>query len=162
MSTKTAPSPAANYDADFYAWTQDQAEKLRARRQNEIDWENVAEEIESVGRSQKKEIRSRLLVLLLHLLKWEFQPDRRKGGWQASIIEARDELSSEIEDSPSLRSYPAQALDRQYDVARLKAIAETGLPDSIFPKDCPYTVEQVLDFGFMPGQPWHPEDLIRD
>lgn len=162
MSAKAATHPAVDYERDFYAWTQDQAQKLRDRRHNEIDWENVAEEIESLGRSQRREIRSRLLVLLLHLLKWEFQPDQRKGGWQASIIEAREELASELDDSPSLRDYPNQAMARQYEIARIKAAAETGLPLASFPAASPYTLEQVLDLRFMPGTPWHPEDVVRD
>lgn len=162
MSAKAATHPAVDYERDFYAWTQDQAQKLRDRRHDEIDWENVAEEIESLGRSQRREIRSRLLVLLLHLLKWEFQPDQRKGGWQASIIEAREELASELDDSPNLRDYPNQAMARQYEIARIKAAAETGLPLASFPTTSPYTLEQVLDLRFMPGTPWHPEDVVRD
>lgn len=162
MSTKAAAHPTVEYDEDFYAWSQDQAKKLRDRRHNEVDWENVAEEIESLGRSQRREIRSRLLILLLHLLKWEFQPDQRKRGWQASIVEAREELASELDDSPSLRDYPGQAIARQYEVARIKAAAETGLPRDAFPATSPYTIEQVLDPHFLPGSPWHPDDLIRD
>lgn len=161
MSTK-AVALSDHYETDFYAWTQDQAEKLRARRHNEIDWENVAEEIDSLGRSQKKEIRNRLTVLLHHLLKWHFQPEKRTNSWRASIIEARDEITIEIDDSPSLRSYPGTVLDRQYTLGRLKAMDETGLAESVFPELSPYSIEQVLDPTFMPGPHLGPGDLIRD
>ncbi|MCX5494654.1 DUF29 domain-containing protein [Kaistia dalseonensis] len=153
MSTKAATHPAVDYEADFYAWTQDQAEKLRARRQNEIDWDNVAEEIDSVGRSQRKEIRHRLVVLLHHLLKWEYQPERRSNSWRASIGEARAEIRSEIDDSPSLRGYPDEVLARQYWLAGLKAAEETNLSEATFPEECPYSVEQILDPNYFPGTP---------
>lgn len=145
------------YDRDFYAWTQEQAAKLRARAHNDIDWENVAEEIESVGRSDKREIRSRLEVLLRHLLKWQFQPDRRKSGWHSTISEQRTQLLSLIEDSPSLRDFPGLEMEKMYRIARMKAHDETGLGLPHFPVDCPYTVEQIFDEEFLPGVP-----LVRD
>ena len=88
MGKLADPTEDSLYERDFYAWTQDQAEKLRGRAHNDIDWENVAEEIESVGRSQKKEIRSRLAVLMQHLLKWHFQPERRSHSWQSTDLRA--------------------------------------------------------------------------
>jgi hypothetical protein len=145
------------YDRDFYAWSQEQAEKLRARAHNEIDWENVAEEIETLGRSDKKEIRSRLEVLIRHLLKWEFQPDKRKSGWRITIVEQRHQLHYLIDESPSLREFPGSQLQSMFSLARLKAQDETGLSLSTFPKQSPYSISQVLDERFLPGEP-----LIED
>ena len=145
------------YERDFYAWTQDQAEKLRVRAHNDIDWESVAEEIETLGRSDKKEIRSRLEVLVRHLLKWEFQPDKRKSGWHSTIIEQRTQLLYLIDESPSLREFPGSQLQSMYRIARLKARDETGLSVSTFPEQPPYAISQVLDENFLPGAP-----LIED
>lgn len=155
MSTRTATKTASAYDDDFYAWTQDQAEKLRARRHNEVDWENAAEEIEGLGRSDRRSIGSNLNVVLAHLLKWNCQPDRRKGGWVASIIEHRDRLRRILGDSPSLRPYPAEILAVEYVSARRIAAAETELPLRLFPETCPFSVEEVLDPAF-------PPDLYQD
>ncbi len=162
MSSKTLTRSAADYEADFYAWTQDQAEKLRARRANEIDWENVGEEIESLGGSQKSEIRNRLRVLLHHLLKWEFQPDRRCHSWQSTIGEQRIHIEGLIDDSPSLKRFPGEVLDWVYERAVRFAASETRLPISTFPSACPYSIDAILDPTFMPGPPWHPDDLIGD
>lgn len=155
MSTRAATRTDADYETDFYAWTQDQAEKLRARRHNEIDWENLAEEIDSVGRSDRRSIRSNLLVILLHLLKWRFQPEKRKGGWQASIAEHRHRIALTLEDSPSLADFPKSALAAAYAAARQEALIATRLAPATIPESCPYTIEQVLD-------PEFPEDLYQD
>jgi hypothetical protein len=148
-----APQAADLYDRDFYEWTVTQGKALREQRPVGLDWENLAEEIESLGRSDKREIRSRLIVLLLHLLKWQFQPTKRKPGWRASIIEARDQLSEQLLASPSLRIYPAQILAKQYEIACLKAADETGLDMGAFPQACPYTLPDILDETFYPGEP---------
>lgn len=143
---------AALYDRDFFAWSEEQARLLKARTPAGLDWDNLAEEIETLGRSTRSEIRSRLIVLLQHLLKWQHQPAKRKPGWRASILEARDQINRELSDSPSLRSYPAAVLDEQYEIARLKAADETELPLDAFPPRCPYTTEQILDEAFYPDE----------
>ena len=147
------PEPSL-YALDFYAWTQDQAAKLRARRMSDndsaIDWGNAAEEIESLGRRDKREIRNRLRVLIAHLLKWRFQPAKRKSGWRATIREQRQRLDLVVRDSPSLQAFPAEATDEAYDAALLKASEESGLPRSFFPDLCPFTIEQILDPDFYP------------
>ena len=150
------------YERDFHAWALDQAAKLRARAHGGIDWENVAEEIESLGRSDKREIRSRLGRLMLHLLKWEFQPERRKAGWRSTIREQRQRIRDLIEESPSLREYPQSEAAREYALARLKAADETGLAASVFPAECPYRMADILDDDFFPGGSSSPEDLVRD
>jgi len=98
------------YDTDAAAWSEQQADALRRRAANEIDWDNVAEEIESLSRSDKREIRSRLAVICEHLLKWRFQPDARSGSWRSPIREGRDKVADVIEESPSLADYPATHL----------------------------------------------------
>ena len=137
---------------DFYAWTRQQAEALRRRAgkdaDNEIDWENVAEEIESLGRSDRRAIGSRLTILLIHLLKWRYQPGERCGRWKSSIREARDRIAVLLEESPSLRQEPALRLDKSYKRAVPRALDETGLYH--MPEDCPWTIEQVLDDDFLP------------
>jgi len=140
------------YDEDFYAWTQDQAAELRragAERLNApIDWANVAEEIESMGRSQKSEIDSRLSVLLVHLLKWLCCPDLRERcerGWRLTIREQRKRLLRDIKDSPSLRPYVAEVFNDVYGDARLTAAAEADVPNSHIPAEPPFTLDQALD-----------------
>jgi hypothetical protein len=150
---KTDPSPAASYDADFHRWTEEQGRALREHRSEDIDWENIAEEIETLGRSERSEIRSRLLVILHHLLKWHFPPSGRGATWDATLREQRDELRGAIADSPILKSYPLTTLPRQYRLARSRAAAETGLSTDAFPPECPYTVEQILNEDFYPGEP---------
>lgn len=147
---KTRPRPAIAYEADFHAWSKDQAARLRELRPNSIDWGNIAEEIEGLGGSQRREIRSGLIVLLTHLLKWTYQPHERSNSWRASIAGARDEILSELSESPSLKRYPNEVLARQYEIARLEASGETGLPLAAFPETCLFTVAQVLDPSFWP------------
>lgn len=149
------------YETDFYAWTQVQAEKLLARSHNELDWKNLAEEIDSVGRSQKREIRHRLGVLLHHLLKWEYQPAGRCELWRATIREQRKAIRAVLADSPSLRRFPSEVLSSSYEDGRLDAIEETGLQAAIFPTACPWPIEQIEDTTFLPGQPWPNEDRSR-
>jgi hypothetical protein len=137
------------YETDIALWAERQADVLRRRANNEIDWENVAEEIEDVARRERDQIKSRLVVLCVHLLKWQFQPKRRSRSWRGSIVEARKRIAGLIEDSPSLRPYPAKALGKAYSDGRPQAEAETGLTK--LPAECPWTIDQVLDADFWPG-----------
>jgi hypothetical protein len=146
---KDLPS-AGLYDADFFRWTEEQGRVLRELRPSKIDWENVAEEIETLGRSDKRAIESNLNVILLHLLKWRSQVDQRKSGWRSSIAEHRVRVRKLIDESPSLRSHPAEVLEDEYRLARMKAADETGQSEGHFPRSCPFTIEQVLDPEFLP------------
>jgi Domain of unknown function DUF29 len=136
------------YETDIAAWAESQADALRRRAFNEIDWDNVAEEIEDVAGWYKDQIESRLSVLCEHLLKWQFQPEMRSGSWRGSIVEARDRIASLVRKSLSLRDYPAAVLALAYPPGRRKAEAETEL--SGLPETCPWTIEQVLDHAFWP------------
>ncbi|MBC8130636.1 MAG: DUF29 domain-containing protein [Rhizobiaceae bacterium] len=142
------------YDLDFHAWTQDQAAKLRARagfdNRGDIDWENAAEEIESLGRSERREIESRVVIVLLGLLKWRFQEAHRSRSWKSSIIEQRRMVRRLLAENPSLANVPEIALGASYDLARLKASAETGLALKTFPVSSPFTAAQTLDDDFYP------------
>ncbi len=151
MNKHTPKHELATYDSDFHLWSQNQAAAIRDGKFAEIDLENVAEEIESLGKSDKREIRNRLEVLLTHLLKWEFQNEKRNSGWEGSIKESRRGIKKLIADSPSLRGFPAQVLAEEYKGAKELAADETGYPEDIFPKDCPYAIEDVLTKGFLPG-----------
>ncbi len=154
--------PLAGYDEDFERWSAEQGALLRAGRFAEVDLENVAEEIESLGRSDRKEIRNRQEVLLRHLLKWQLQPQKRKLGWRSTIIEQRRQIKVLIKESPSLKAYPASEITWCYDLARVKAASESGIPDREFPSECPYNADQVYDDDFLPGLPWTFEELIDD
>ncbi|RUV31210.1 MULTISPECIES: DUF29 domain-containing protein [unclassified Mesorhizobium] len=150
------------YETDFAQWSAEQAALLRDGRLSELDRENVAEEIESLGRSDRREIRSRMEVLIAHLLKWEFQPGHRCHSWQAWISEQRVWIGNILKDSPSLRRYPAQIFDEAYGDALPTAVRETGLRKAHFPSESPFTVKQALDGRFWPGGPLSMDDFLRD
>ena len=138
------------YDEDFYAWSNEQAALLRAGRLEQADIAHIAWEIESMGRTEKRELVGRLTVLLLHLLEWRFQPGRRTEGREASIRVQRNRLADHLDDNPSLRPLLPAALAAAYRDAALEAVAETGLPGATFPATCPRRVEDVTDAGFWP------------
>jgi Domain of unknown function DUF29 len=137
-----------SYESDLYEWTKEQADALRRRAPNALDWDNLAEEIEALGTSQRGEIRSRLKVLLVHLLKWKYQPEWRRGSWRGSIREAGDQIDDVLDDNPSLRTYPADCLPKAYARARLKTLDQTGLLS--LPEACPCTIDEILDGDFLP------------
>lgn len=141
----------ASYEEDFALWSAEQAALLRAGKLERVDLENVAEEIESLGRSDRYEIDSRMEILIQHLLKWQFQPEKRTNSWKASIREQRMRVARILEASPSLKPYPARSVAGSFTIGLDKAIHETQLPESAFPDTCPYTAKQILDDSFWPG-----------
>jgi len=140
----------SDYDTDFYAWTQQQAQALRAQKSKALDWDHLAEEIESLGTEQRHAVRSHLRVLLWHLLKWAYQPAHRGPSWRTSILNARAEITDRLADYPSLRPLVPALLASAYPQARRLAAAETGLPLATFPEACEWPVAQVLDEDFWP------------
>ena len=138
------------YERDTYAWSIEQAALLRAGRLSEADIENIAEEIESVGKSEKRELESRLRVLLMHLLKWQFQPERRGGSWRTTIDAQRVGIADHLEDNPSLKSQLQVAIVRAYRLAGIDASGETGLRRGDFPPACPWSFAQFSDADFWP------------
>jgi len=142
----------ASYEEDFALWAAEQGALLRAGKIDRADIENVAEEIESLGNSEEYQIDSRMEVLIQHLLKWHFQPEKRSNSWKASIVEQRIRIARVLKRSPSLKSYPMGSVDGSFRIGLAEAIRETGLPEAAFPQTCPYTVDQILDEKFYPGR----------
>ncbi len=132
------------YEQDFYQWTIEQSNLLKAGALSQLDIENLIEEVESMGKSQKKELFSRMAVLLMHLLKWDYQTEHRSGSWKSTILTQRRELKFLLQDNPSLKRIIPDAVISVYSDSRLSAAAETGLSESAFPGTCPYTIEQIM------------------
>lgn len=142
----------SEYDQDFYQWTQHNAQLLREGKLAEIDILHIAEELESMGKRDKRELISRLTVLLAHLLKWQFQPQLRSKSWQLTVREQRLQIAKLLKDSPSLKPLLHQeGILEAYPDALDMASDETGLLLSTFPEVCPYSIEQLLDKTFYPA-----------
>jgi len=140
------------YDQDFYAWANEQAGLLRAGRSSEADIEHIAEEIESIGRSEKRELVSRLTEALLHLLKWQYQPALRGNSWRLILEEQRNQLEDHLADNPSPKSVIQETIVTAYRNALLEAAREAGLDRGIFPLVCPWSYQQILDQYFYPEE----------
>ena len=134
---------ASLYEQDFYAWANEQATLLRSGKLSAADIEHIAEEIESMGKAEKRELVSRLAVLLMHLLKWQFQPQGRCTSWRLTIKEQRRELADHLADNPSLKAKLDEAITSAYGRAQLSAARETSLPESTFPETCPWTFQDM-------------------
>ncbi len=143
------PDPAA-YEHDFVRWIERQVRLMRAKQFAQLDLDNVIEEFDAMGRSQRHELRSRLEALLMHLLKCQFQPERKSGSWLGTLREQRSEVARLIEASRSLRKQVPDHADRAYEAAHDRAAAETGLSPSTFPAANPYSADQLLDPRFVP------------
>jgi Domain of unknown function DUF29 len=140
------------YETDFYAWTQKQVSLLRDKQWSQIDLTNLIEEIESLGKQQRQELRNRLSILIGHLLKWEYQPQSRSRSWLATLRVQRRDILLLLQDNPSLKSYLDQARQEAHQNARDLAMGETDLPEQTFPLVCPYTLAEILS-DFYPGEP---------
>jgi Domain of unknown function DUF29 len=138
------------YETDFYAWANEQAALLRAGKLDSADIENIAEEIESMGRSEKSQLINRLTVLLLHLLKWRYQSGLRGNSWRLTIKEQRYRLRRHMNDNPSLKSQLNEAMLDAYCLAQIRAERETGLPVETFSETCPFTFDQAMAEDFLP------------
>ena len=142
----------ATYETDFYLWTQQQADLLRQAQFNRIDLdlENIAEEIESMGKRDRRSISSYIQNVLLHLLKWRHQPERRGISWRLSIRNGRHQILNLLDESPSLKSEMDAFIAKEYPLARENAADETGLPLTTFPEQCPFSLEQMTG-NYWPG-----------
>jgi hypothetical protein len=147
---KTEAIAGGLYDEDFFEWTRHNAELLRAGRFEQADIEHIAEEIEDMGKRDLHELNSRVRVLVSHLLKWQLQPEKKSRSWQLTIATQRTELGQLLEDSPSLRVKIPPNLRHVYRKSVDLAALETGLPESRFPAECPFTIGQILDPEFLP------------
>jgi hypothetical protein len=141
---------SAFYDEDFFAWSEEQAALLRAGNTDQADLEHIAEEIESMGKTEKRELVARLTILLLHLLKWQFQPGMRSRGWRLSIEGQRLDLEDHLKDNPSLKAILTPSTVQAYRRALIEAERETGLEAACFPATCPYPFEEMMSGDFWP------------
>lgn len=144
------PNPPQNslYQQDFYLWTQKTAQQLKENQFDELDLENLIEEVETMGRSEKRELKNRLIILLMHLLKSQYQPEKLGESWRSTIVEQRICIEGLLEDSPSLKPLISEVFDACYQKARLKASEETVIQLKFFPKQSPFTLEDALKSTF--------------
>ncbi len=140
----------STYEQDFYAWTRAQAAALRAACPNRFDWEHIALELEATGRGEWDQTESRIRQILIHLLKWQFQPWLRWRSWRNTLWVQRHDLAKLLRRNPSLRGHVEEALAEEYPAAVAGALDETGLPDGAFPTTCPYSAKQLQDQDFLP------------
>jgi Domain of unknown function DUF29 len=151
IETDLAPGETpveAAYERDFYSWLMEQARHLREGRLDALDRDNLAEEIESLGREQFNKLVSALRVLMLHVLKWDHQPSLRSRGWVLSIEEQRLEIADVLADNPGLKPRIGEAVVRAYPRARIEAARETELEEAVFPATCPYSFDDVMSRVF--------------
>lgn len=142
--------PLTLYENDYLRWLTETAALLRSGQIDQVDILNLAEELEDMGRNEKRAMESNLEVLLRHLLKYRYQPERRSNSWRFTLLEHRDRLAKAFRDSPSLRPYFASIYTDCYTTARQKAAVETGLPPETFPDQSPFSPEDALDPEFLP------------
>jgi Domain of unknown function DUF29 len=138
------------YDQDFVGWTEQMVTALRQGNWAGLDIENLIEEVEALGKSDRRAIKSRLEVLLMHLLKWQFQPAQRSRSWEATILEQRMRIAEILDDSPRLKNYLPTVVKGCYGGARKLAAIKTGLAIDEFPVDCGYAIGQLLNEDFLP------------
>ncbi|WP_289501166.1 DUF29 domain-containing protein [Gloeocapsopsis sp. IPPAS B-1203] len=139
------------YDRDFYQWIETTVNQLRQQKFDLVDWENLIEELEGLGRSEKRAVRSHLVILLLHLLKWQYQPEYQSRSWRTSVNNARRQLMKLLKDNPSLAGdFLLESVPDAYEEAKETASEETTIFLENFPDACPYTVEQLLAKDWLP------------
>ena len=138
------------YEQDFCLWIETTANLLKERRFSQLDIENLIEEIETMGRSEKNALESNLIVVFLHLLKWQYQPDKRSRSWKSSIFEHRRRIHKAFKNSPSLKPFFASIFPECYKYGRKQASIETGLSLAVFPTESPFTIDEILDEDFLP------------
>lgn len=147
MSTKLHDE----YNRDFYAWAVHNAELIRQGKLSEIDVENVAEELESMGNNNKRELVNRLAVLIAHLLKWKFQPMRRSKSWTLTIKNQRFEILDLLEESPSLKHQIELKFNHAYEKAKIIFSEQSGIDENELQQNCPFALDECLDFDFLPS-----------
>ena len=133
------------YEQDFSEWAERQASLLRQGRFDDLDVAHLIEELDSMGASERRELINRLAILLAHLLKWRYQPERRGNSWRLTIKIQRLDVAAVLRDNPSLRARLDAFIHDAYAKATLQAAREIGVEETLFPEVCPFTVEQILD-----------------
>src|SRR5829696_8422718 len=137
-------TPRARYDRDLYTWGVEQAALLRSGRVEEVDALNIAEEIDDVGNEQYDKLESALWLILLHLLKWDHRPDRRSRSWRLSILVQRKHADKVLRKNPGLKPFISEAIGDAYGVARLEAAKQTDLDEDVFPEQCCYSWDEIM------------------
>jgi hypothetical protein len=154
MTPNLEATPAKLYETDYVLWIETTLERLKKGDYAQVDWANLIEEIEYMSRKERLRLRSNLVIVLLHLLlhlvKWQYQPEQRSRSWKGSLVEHRRRVRESLELSPSLKPYLLEWFNEVYEDAIEQAAAEADLPCTLFPAVCPYAVEQVLDSKFLP------------
>jgi hypothetical protein len=148
-------SASSLYETDLYAWAMRHAQLLRERLAEELDYEHLAEEMESMGAREKRELQSRLEVLIAHLLKLDCLAVLRaqnERGWKVTVREQRRRIAQCLSDSPSLRAHLASCAERAYSYAVDSIVRQLGVDETVLPAQCPYTLEQLLDNTFYPQE----------
>jgi len=140
------------HDEDVYGWATHTANLLRNKKMDDVDFENIIEEMEVLGRSEQHELKNRLSLVISHLLKWQYQSDKRTRSWKLTIEEQRLQAASCLEVSPSLNSHLDEILRKAYKIGKIKALKETELDENILPQQCPYTFEEIMNDTFYPEQ----------
>ena len=148
IATEPINTQSVLYETDFYAWTQEQSDLLQLGKLNALDIVNLVEEIQSLGKQQKQELRNRLGVLIAHLLKWEYQPDFRSKSWRVTIREQRRRIKEHLLENPSLKSYLNQAILEAFQDGIDLVLKETPLDEKDLPQECPYSIEKIFDSTF--------------
>jgi hypothetical protein len=138
------------YERDFYGWIYHNIALLKEGKLNELDIDILIDELESMAKRDRRELVSHLIVLIAHLLKWQYQPRQRSGSWRGSICEQRIRIDDQLAESPSLKNYLVESVIKAYPAALKIAQQETDLPNLTFPSSCPYTLEQLLTENFYP------------
>ena len=151
MERRLDAMTTSKYETGFYTWANEQAALVRAGRFDEVDIENIAEELETLGRSEARELKSRYRTLLLHLLKWRYQADKRSWSWETTIKRKRGrEIPDHMKENSGLKPRQQELFEAAYALARGDVADETGLPDATFPADRPFTLDEAMDPGFWP------------
>ncbi|MEL6385128.1 MAG: DUF29 domain-containing protein [Cyanobacteria bacterium J06626_18] len=145
--------PSALYETDYVQWISATVEKLRHHDYAHVDWASLIEEIEDMGKRERRSLKNDLIVLLLHLLKWQYQPTQKTGSCAGSIVEHRRRILEALKDSPSLKPYLASVFAEAYGEGVKQAAAETMLPVDTFPNECEFELKEVMDDGFLPENP---------
>ena len=138
------------YETDFNLWIEQTVKQLKNGQIQDLDIENLIEEVQSMGSNDKREIKSRLIVLIMHLLKYKYQPKKKTKSWTSTIITQRNELELVLENSPSLNPFLKENISECYQKSRKNAARETKLPLTTFPLECPFTSEQIIDSDYFP------------
>ena len=153
ISSQSDIMSKALYEKDFYLWTQETANLLKKNRFEEVDLKNLIEEIEAMGRSEKRELESRLTTIIEHLLKliyWTVEKERNMRGWRGTVIEQRRQIQRLLKDSPSLKSFLGEIFLDCYQVARKDTLQKYQLSPEMFPIQSPFTIEEILDPNYLP------------